>query len=184
MTEENIRCFIALDLPREAINELEEIQNLIRKKNLFYGKLTEPENLHLTLKFLGEINENKLKEIQEKLKTVKIKAFDASLGELGFFSKKSFRIMWIKLNGSELWNLQKEIDKICSELGFVIEERFMGHITLARIKKVTNMEEFLKYVKNLKHRKIKFQVKEFFLKKSELFPDGPVYNNLEKYSLE
>jgi 2'-5' RNA ligase len=62
------------------------MQNM-KKKNFFYGKFTEPENLHLTLKFLGEIQESKVHEIQKKLKEIKFKIFDASLGEIGFFSK-------------------------------------------------------------------------------------------------
>ena len=58
-----MRCFIALDLPREAIKRIEEIQELIKKKNLFAGKFTESDNLHLTLKFLGEISEEQIREI-------------------------------------------------------------------------------------------------------------------------
>jgi len=184
MTENKlIRCFIALELSREAINEIEEIQKLVKKKNFFYGKFTEPENLHLTLKFLGEISEERIKEVQESLRKVKFKGFDVGLGEIGCFSEKIVRILWIKLLGKEIWELQKEIDLAVNEVGFNKEERFMSHITIARIKKIINKKEFLEYIRNLKHRKIKFQIKEFVLKKSELMPDGPVYTDLERYKL-
>lgn len=172
--KELIRCFIALELPREAINKIEEMQNLIKKKKFFFGKFTESENLHLTLKFLGEIEEEKVEEIKKKLSKIKFKEFEASLGELGVFINRYNSILWIKLNGQGIWDLQKQIDKNLEGL-FEKENRFMGHITIARMKKILNKKEFLKYVKNIKFEKIKFHIGNFFLKASELKPNGPVY---------
>ena len=56
-----MRCFIALDLPVEIIKEIKKIQKELPE---FIGKKTESENLHLTLKFLGEVSEEKIKEIR------------------------------------------------------------------------------------------------------------------------
>lgn len=178
-----IRCFIALELSRDAIDEIEEIQGLIRKKGFFYGKFTDPENLHLTLKFIGEIDEQKIEEVKERLKNIKRSKFEVSLGELGFFSENVMRILWLKLNGEQIWALQKEIDEKLKDI-FLKEERFMSHITLARIRKVVKKNELIGYIKNLKHRKINFIVREFCFKKSELKIEGPVYSDLEKYILE
>ena len=177
------RCFVALEMPREVITYIEEIQNLIKKKNLFYGKFTEPENLHLTLKFLGEIDEKKLEEAKTKLGEIKLSGFEANLGEIGVFSKKFLKIVWIKLNGKGIFELQKLIDNALKDIGFESEERFMSHITIARIKKVGDKTSFLEYLKNIKLRKIKFNVSEFFLKKSELHEEGPVYENIKQYPL-
>jgi 2'-5' RNA ligase len=182
--EKLTRCFIALEISREAIEEIESIQKLLKKKNLFTGKFTEPENLHLTLKFLGEISEDKAERVRKKLKSIKPKQFEASLGEVGVFINKFNSILWVKLQGKEIWDLQEDIDKHLKDLEFTSEERFMSHITIARMKKINDKNEFLDYVKNIKTKKIKFPVKEFFLKKSELKPEGPVYENLEKYKLE
>ncbi len=182
--EKLLRCFIAVEMPREVIDEVEEIQKLVKNKNFFYGKFTEPENLHLTLKFLGEISEEKMQGVWDKLLTIRFSSFEVSLGNLGFFSKRAMRILWAKLLGKQLWELQKAIDEKLTGLEFAKEERFMSHITIARIKKVINREKFIYYVKNLKHRPIKFEVKEFILKKSELTPDGPVYTDLKKFHLD
>jgi 2'-5' RNA ligase len=183
--EENLtRCFIALELNREAITEIEEVQKIIKKKNFFYGKFTEPENLHLTLKFLGEISEEKILEIKKKLSEVKIKKFEVKLGEFGVFSEDFLRILWIKLMGKEIWELQSEIDKKMSETGFEKEKRFMSHITIARIKKAIDKKIFLSYIGGLKHREISFVVKDFCLKKSELKEDGPVYTDIMRCVLE
>ncbi|MEK6885755.1 MAG: RNA 2',3'-cyclic phosphodiesterase [Nanoarchaeota archaeon] len=174
------RCFIALELSREAIDKIEEIQKLIKKKNLFYGKFTEPENLHLTLKFLGEIEENKIEEIKKVLAKIKFGEFEVKLGEIGVFINKYNSILWLKLNGPEIWNLQKEIDNELKGI-LPLEEKFMSHITIARMKKISNKIEFLDYIKNIKVEKIKFSVKQFTLKKSELKSEGPSYENLKTF---
>lgn len=182
--EKLTRCFIAIELPRQAADCIEEIQKLLKKKNFFAGKFTEPENLHLTLKFLGEIEESKIEEVKKKLREIKLPCPEASLAELGTFINKYNSILWIKLNGKEIWNLQNIIDDKLAEIGFAREERFMSHITLARMKKIYSKNEFLEYIKNIKVKKIKFIVKDFVLKKSELKEEGPVYSNIEKYCLE
>jgi len=179
--KEQIRCFICLELSREAITEIEDIQGLIRKKKLFYGKFTEPENLHLTLKFLGEIDSEKVEKVKEELRNVKFSEFEVSLGELGMFND---RILWVKLMGKEIWDLQAKIDVHIEKLGFMKEERFMSHITLARIKKVIDKNILLDYVKNIKHRPIRFKVREFIFKKSELKIEGPAYSDLGKYTCD
>ena len=185
MTKDRIllRCFIALELSREIIDEIEEIQKLIKKKNLFYGKFTEPENLHLTLKFLGEIPEEKLEKIKKELKKIKFQNFDVSLSEAGTFINRYNSLLWVKLNGKGIWDLKSIIDEQLKDI-FPKEEEFMSHITIARMKKISNKNIFLDYVKNMKLRKVKFVVKDFILKKSELKPEGPVYTNLETYNLE
>ncbi len=178
-----MRCFIALDLPREAIKRIEEIQELIQKKNLFIGKFTESENLHLTLKFLGEISEEQVQEARKKLQEIKFNEFDASLGEVGVFSKRSLKIVWVKLNGKGVFDLQEKIDRVLSDL-FQPETRFMGHITIARVKKVFDKETLVKYLKDIKIKDLKFKTDKFFLKKSDLKPEGPTYEDLLEVSAE
>src|SRR3989338_6080784 len=205
-----MRVFIALELPLEIIEEIKKIQKLIWKKTLFSWKLTESENLHLTLKFLGEIEdlskkansdalfhssspnpksksegfgENKIEEVKKKLGEIKLNSFEAFVGEVGVFSRKFIKIIWIKLNGKGVFSLQKEIDEKLKDL-FKPEERFMSHITIARVKYVNDKKGLLNYLKSVKPEAKKFKIEKFFLKKSELKPEGPVYEDLEEYKLE
>lgn len=178
------RVFIALDLPREVINEIKNIQKLLREKTLFNGKFTEPENFHLTLKFFGEIDDDKIEEVRKRLKKIRIeKEIFAELGEVGVFSPSFIKIIWIKLNGKGIWELQKQIDDKLFDL-FDREERFMSHITIARVKNVFDKKGFLEYLKSIKPRKLRFIASSFSFKKSELFPEGPVYSEIEEYSLK
>ncbi|MFA5173939.1 MAG: RNA 2',3'-cyclic phosphodiesterase [Candidatus Pacearchaeota archaeon] len=183
MENNKIRAFISIDLSREAINYIKEIQKLIKKQNLLNGKFTDPENLHLTLKFLGGINEEKIEAVKKKLKEIKIKSFEAELGEAGIFNEHFLKIIWIKLNGKGIFELQKQIDEKLSDL-FEKENRFMSHITIARIKNVGNKKGLLGYIENMKTEKITFKVKDFVIKKSELKPEGPVYTDIKRYELE
>ncbi len=184
MSEKLTRCFIALELSRESINEIKKVQKLLKEKVLFTGKLTEPENLHLTLKFLGEISDDKIEEVKKRLRDIKVdRDRNAELGEIGYFSKAVPRIIWVKLNGKIVFELQKKIDETLAEL-FGVENRFMSHITIARIKYIKDKKWFKDYLKSVKARRIGFEVKDFVLKSSELFPEGPVYSDVERYELK
>jgi len=177
------RCFICIDLPLETRKYLEEIQEILKKKNFFHGKFTEFENLHLTLKFLGEISEEKIEEIQKRLKKIKFNIFDCHLGELGVFSERFVSIIWVKLGGKGIFELQKQIDDSLEGF-FDKEKRFMSHVTLARPKKVFDKDILLDYLYKMKMKKESFEVDSFFLKSSDLQEDGPVYSTIEEYAAE
>jgi len=179
---DQIRCFICIDLPRNIIKEAEIIQEVIKKKNLIVGSFVDGENLHLTLKFLGEIELKKLEEVKERLKTIKFKKFISYLGELGVFSQEIIRIVWIHVLGKQILDLQLEIDKKLEGL-FEREERFMSHLTIARVKKVKDKKIFLEELKKVNVRNLSFPVNEFYLMKSELKPGGSVYTIIEEIKL-
>ena len=172
-----MRTFISIDLPKEVKKEIKNVQDSLPD---FIGKKTEFENLHLTLKFLGELDERKVDEVRKRLFSVKIRGFDAEIDGIGAFSENFIRIVWLHLKGAE--QLQEAIDEVLKDL-FEKERRFMSHITIARIKKIKDKKEFLKKIKEMKTPRIKFKVRDFGFKKSELFPKGPVYEEIEKYAL-
>lgn len=185
MGEEGLsRCFIAIDFPDELIKEVARIQEVIEGTK-FIGKFTELENLHLTLKFLGEMDENKLNVIKEKLKSIKFKEMDLKLGGIGMFSfKGNPKIVWIKVLGERIWALQKEIDSKMQEIGFEAEKGFASHITIARLKYVADKKGFKKYIDGIGVKEISFKIKSFKLMKSELGPLGPAYACLEEFKSE
>jgi len=172
-----MRAFISIDMPEEVRQEIVKIQSQLPE---FQGKKTEHENLHLTLKFLGEINEEKVEEVKEKLAEIQLKKFETEIDSIGVFSEKFIKIVWLHLAGCE--ELQGEIDKNLRDL-FGKEKRFMSHLTIARVKSIRDREEFLKKLKEIKIPKIKFVIDSFRLKESILKEKGPAYKTLEEYNL-
>jgi RNA 2',3'-cyclic 3'-phosphodiesterase len=179
--EEKLRAFIAIEFPDEVVKEIARLQGLLGNKK-FTGKLTELGNLHLTLKFLGEISGEKLEEVKKALSEIKFGKFEAGLSWAGTFSfRKNPRIVWVKLGGKGVFDLQASIDAALEKIGFAREERFMSHLTLARIKYVKDKQDFVDYVDGLNVKKIKFEVSDFKLKKSDLKISGPVYTTIGEY---
>ncbi len=174
------RVFIAVEFPDEVIKEVARVQELVSKVK-FTGKFTELENLHLTLKFLGEIDDTKLEILKEGLKLIKFDKMKLKLGKIGTFSMHGKpSIVWVKIEGKAIYGLQKAVDEILSR-EFKPEERFMGHLTIARVKYVKDKKGFLEHVDGIKVKPIEFECSEFKLKKSDLKPAGPVYGDLEVY---
>ena len=172
-----MRCFIGIDLPSTAIKEIERLQNIIEPH--FTGKITESKNLHLTLKFLDEINNDTLKKVKKKLFLIKSQPLKLYLDKLGVFSKKFVKIVWVKVSNV---SLQKLIDNSLTDI-FEKEWRFMGHITIARVKNLKNKSSFLELINKTNVNKVSFMVTEFYLKESILRNEGPIYKVISKYKM-
>jgi len=174
------RTFICIEFPDSVIKEIARIQEVLSRKK-FTGKMTELGNLHLTLKFLGEIDVELLGKVKERLKGIKFHSFEAKLGELGtFMSYGKPKIVWVKLYGDGIWTLQKMIDSALEDL-FKKEERFMSHITIARVKHVKDSGNFIDYVKNIGTKEVKFSVDGFKIKSSVLERLRPIYKDIAVY---
>lgn len=180
MVEEKARVFLSVGVSDESIKEIAKVQDLITKKLKFTGKTTELENLHVTLKFFGEISLEEIEKIDSILKEIKFQEIDAKLSRVGTFSyNNSPKIIWIKLDG-DLTKLQRLIDKRLEPL-FPLEDKFMSHLTIARVKYVKDVKYALEYINNLKIKNIEFKINSLKLQSSKLTPDGPIYTVLKEY---
>ncbi|MEX0920551.1 MAG: RNA 2',3'-cyclic phosphodiesterase [Candidatus Pacearchaeota archaeon] len=178
-----MRAFISIDIPEDVKEKISKIQESLPE---FKGKNTERENLHLTLKFLGEVGEEKVEEVGKRLKEVNFNSFETKADEIGVFdNRKSGKykrkiIVWLHLVNCE--ELQRKVDEALSGL-FKSEKRFMSHLTIARVKEVKagGEEEFVEKLKEINLPKIRFNVKSFRLKESVLGKNGPKYKTIEEY---
>ncbi len=172
------RCFIALPLPTEIKKEIVRVQQELKKEDLFKGKYTHPQNIHLTLKFLGEISDEELINVKERLQKINFSPFEIQLSDPGVFSRRHIRIIWMHLLGAT--EIQSKIDCTLSTL-YEKEKRFMSHITLARVKRVKNKNQLLTFIDRIQYAAISASVNQVYLMKSTLSPDGPIYHVLETY---
>jgi len=147
-----MRCFIGIDLPVEATKEIERLQRIIKPH--FVGKITSSENLHLTLKFLGEIENGTLNEIKKRLSSIKYHPLELTLEGIGVFSQEIIKIVWVKVSTVPL---QQLIDNCLNGI-FKPEHEFMGHVTIARVKKLKDKDKFLKLINSTNINMITFIV--------------------------
>lgn len=147
-------------------------------------KWVEKKNLHLTLKFLKNVDEEEVSLFKDALKNIKSKKFKISLGDLGWYpGEDKINVLWLGLKPEkEILNLHGDIELGLGSL-FEKDERFSVHLTLGRVKLVKKKEEFLELLKKTKIVWDSFLVNEFSLIRSELTKDGPKYFVLEKYPL-
>jgi 2'-5' RNA ligase len=187
-----VRAFLAIDLPRELKAKLKRL-NPGESPGLKV-KWVEEENFHLTLRFLGEVEESFLtrlyKELASRIKD--FEPFDLRVQQVGFFGKKtSPRVVWIGLEDSEtLHRLVVSLNKGFKKLGLPFpKEKFHPHITLFRVRHISTFSEFEEYFNRVKSlaqglEGLGFLVKELTFFKSTLTSKGPIYETLYKLELK
>lgn len=187
-----MRTFIAIELPQEIKDFLSRLQTELKATQADV-KWVAPENIHLTLKFLGEIDDKKLTQIIEIIDdTAKGKdKFRICISSLGAFPKIDFpRVIWvgIETGDKEIKEIAGGLEEKIAKTGIPKEDRpFSSHITIGRTRSTLNREKLVGYLKNkseLGGEKLEFYVTKVTLFKSTLTPKGPLYEALKEASLK
>ena len=176
-----MRLFIAFDVPDDAKEYMAKVQGKIGD-DLAEIRWVKKEQIHLTLKFLGEVQPDIATKIREELGKIKFNPFMVYLGSIGVFPSEDYiRVVWVGLEPeNRIIGLQRSIDEKLREL-FKKEKDFKAHITLGRVKYVGNKEQFFSKLKSIKAEKKSFRVDSFKLMKSTLEREGPVYEVVEEF---
>ena len=181
-----MRTFIAIELDKDIKEKIALIQQQLKQTNANV-KWVKPENIHLTLKFLGEVNEEQLNKTKNILQdSIKEKrSFDMVISELGAFPKlESPRVIWIGIkNGVEnVLDITSILEGELSRIDFPKEKRpFSGHITIGRVRSNKNRSELIEAVNKFnkeEQKEFSQTVKSIVLFKSTLTPKGPIYEAL------
>jgi len=181
-----IRSFIAFDIENEeVVRRLVEVQQRLISTQA-HLKLVKPENIHVTIRFLGNINEGLVDLIHQKIKETAWKPFDFHIQGLGVFPKLRYpRVVWagIRQGAEQLRAISNELEPSLRKLGIAPDPKgFSPHITIARVKSGRNKAELVKQIMEL--AEYDFGVVKaccLRLKKSTLTPKGPVYSTLREY---
>lgn len=153
-----MRAFISIEIPEQIRKEISKEFEKLEKSGFIAGNFVNKKDIHLTLKFLGDISEELADKIKKSLLELDFAKFDVQTGEIGFFpSDKYVRVIWVGLIADELKKLRDEIDKKLREIGVNSDEKeFSSHITVARVKQIKEKDSFLKKIKELHIRKNTF----------------------------
>lgn len=183
-----IRAFIALDIPGEIQDCLETISDQLRAE---FGDVpirwVDPRNIHLTLKFLGDVSLNNIEVLKESIKVeaMQYKPMVFSVGGVGAYPKvRNPRVIWVGVETpTELIDLQRGIDSQMTRIGYTPDRRpFSPHLTLGRVSRNAKSKEIRKIGDVLLNSKIGFlgvgRVNAVHLYRSDLKPKGAVYTKL------
>jgi 2'-5' RNA ligase len=190
---EQIRSFIAIELPEEAKEGLARLRKELEKDEHKFVKWVDPGGIHLTLKFLGNIPSRRVEEITEAMGEAAqlISPFHLEISGLGAFpSLRQARVLWVGIVGEvdKLSRLQQNIDSMLAALGFAKEERsFVPHLTLARVRQGASPLERRSFGElvgsTIFADKYHVEVEAISLIRSQLTPAGAIYTCLSTVEL-
>ena len=194
MSNEQIRSFIAIELPEEVKAGLRRIQTELKLPGHTFVKWVATESVHLTLKFLGNISPQKVAEITGVMEQASqgVSPFQLEVTEVGAFpNMRQPRVLWVGIKGEidKLVTWQQRIDNGLIPLGFAKETRaFTPHLTLARLREGCSpgdRRDFGEMVAKIPvDVSYKFNVNSLNLMKSQLLPGGAVYSRLAEVKLK
>ena len=147
-----IRTFVAIELSRDLLGHLKGLTDRVRSLNL-NGRIPRPESIHLTLKFLGQVDREQFTSIQQALhdSARQVAPFDLRIGGLGTFPDlRRPRVLWIGVEECQiLWKLKHELEAELERLGFPRDKRsFRPHLTLMRLKSAPNREQLAEFLRS------------------------------------
>ncbi len=175
------RIFAAVDFPKHVIFEIMKMQSSLEKMDVIEGRWTRPENLHLTLRFLGELPSDRLDAVREFLGNIDFSPFNINFKRLGVFSMRSeVRVLWIQIRGEGLIDLQEKIDASAADCHDTVHQ-YVAHLTLARVSKVVDKKRLRKLLQDFQVYSDPFEVSSFALKESIAASGAAAYRTLATF---
>lgn len=194
ISRDQIRAFIAVELPDGLKDMLRDFESGLRGPKSSCARWVDPSSVHLTLKFLGNVNAKMIDEVKKGLEAdaACFQPFVLRTNDTGFFPNlHRIRVFWLGLGGDseKLLGLQSRIEESTAKLGFPRESRpFAAHLTLARLKDGCTLEDqrtFAETVGSLKFQPgYTMKVSSVSLMRSQLTPAGAVYTRFAEYWME
>ncbi len=178
-----IRTFIAVDFDNPTIvSRVQEVQGELIRLGVKM-KPVEPQNLHITLWFFGELNVERLNLVLRSAEEVRFHPFRLEVKGVGYFPGGSrINVVWLGVNDPEngLKNILDQLIGRLSKLGFKYDERgFTPHLTIGRVKFIRDKQTVLRKLGELKDLYFGEQlIDSFKVKKSTLTSRGPIYSDL------
>jgi len=183
---EFVRAFLAFDIEDpEVKRKLTDMQAHAVQTGADL-KLVETDNIHITIRFLGDITLKMADKIFAEMQQISFKPFPVQLAGLGVFPGLNFpRVVWagIGLGAEQLQSISNQIEPRLQKLGLPPEPNaFSPHLTIARVRSGRNKPQLADFiVKNAKYDFGAIEAKCFRLKRSQLTPSGPIYSTLKEY---
>jgi 2'-5' RNA ligase len=183
---ESIRSFIAFDLDNEAVlRKITDAQNLLVKTGADL-KLVKPENIHVTMRFLGNITPPMVDKIFEEMKEIQFIPFDVKIQGVGAFPHLRYpRVVWVGMTegADQMRSVSSQLEPRLRKLGFATDSKgFSPHLTIARVKSGRNKVELVECISENANSELGgIRAECLRLKRSNLTPKGPIYSTLKEF---
>lgn len=183
-----MRTFISIAIPEKVRIMAKETKERLAASNSDV-KWVDPKNYHLTIKFLGDVGDETINQIKDKAHNVSetCPPFELNTTGMGFFPNRIRpRVIWLGIGGEleKAAFLCDRVDNYLYELGFEPERQHRFHLTLGRLRSETGVENMLKIAASINFKPVMFKVNEFHLMESVLMPTGPIYKNIDSFTLK
>jgi RNA 2',3'-cyclic 3'-phosphodiesterase len=184
----SIRTFIALPALSNVQQQMAVVQSELKATQADV-KWELQDKFHITLKFLGDIEQSKIESLASPLADLvnQFPAFEIIYTTLGVFPNlHNPRVIWIGTKSNQVViDLQSGVEKVCSNFGFQKEERtFHPHITFGRVKGTRNLARLTEAIKTITFEPMQSRCSELLLMKSDLRPSGSIYTILKSFPLQ
>ena len=184
-----MRLFVAIDLPDDLAADVAAAQDRFGDRTGL--RFTDPEQAHVTLAFLGEVDDGRVGAVEDALATAVADAgvdpFEATVGGFGVFPSLDYiSVVWagVRRGTGEMTRLHAAVEDRLAPLGFEPDDHtFTPHVTLARMDDARGKETVQRVVREEDPTIGSFRVTEIRLKRSELTPDGPAYSTVARFPL-
>jgi len=191
---EQVRSFIAIELPDRLKEELVQLQVKLKSGKQAGVKWVDPYSIHLTLKFLGNVAVDRIGEITGAMEAAAqgIPPFHLEVKELGVFPNlRRVQVVWVGVSGEvdKLGQLQQCLESRLAHLGFTPESRpFTPHLTLARLRNGVSVDERQRFGKLIAGTGFEatcaIEVEAISLMRSQLTREGAIYNRVSSVGLK
>lgn len=187
-----MRIFIAFNIDEMILDKIQKIVKELESFSSFNDiKFIPKKNMHVTIKFIGEFQKEKLDNLIQNLKEINFSSIDLKVKGIGSFGNiKKAKVLWAgieEINSKEkkLINLSRDIDNKLLKFKIEPEKRdFLPHLTLARVKTTVNNKIIDYFSKNKDIEFGSFILNEFILYESILKSTGPEYREIEKFVIK
>jgi 2'-5' RNA ligase len=185
LSQERIRSFIAVDLDDPSVRDRIVTAQRGLEQTRAQLKVVEPQIMHLTLRFLGEVSRAAVERVKEAMDSVHFSPFEAAFSGLGVFpNPRRINVVWVavKQGQEELSHIFQQLEPKLRQVGLPPDNKgFSPHMTIARVRSAMNREALAAYVESMKNEDFgKMTVKAVRLKKSTLTPRGPIYTTIHE----
>lgn len=179
---QEVRAFLSVDIVDDLLlDRIAHVQSQLDVESARV-KPVERENIHFTLRFLGDTSLRKIEKIRERLSTISLSPFEIEISGVGAFPRITRpSVVWVGVtkNGNMMADLKKEIDERLRELGYGHDRKFKPHATIARIKSVQNRRPLIDAIERVAEQSIgTMTVDSYNMMKSTLTPRGPIYETM------